>query len=49
MDSATAQAELDAVLPDVILLDWMLPGESGLSWPSAGVRIRGPKPFQSSC
>ncbi len=31
MDSATAQAELDAVLPDVILLDWMLPGESGLS------------------
>ncbi len=31
MDSATAQAELDAVLPDVILLDWMLPGESGLT------------------
>ena len=31
MDSATAQRELDAVLPDVILLDWMLPGESGLA------------------
>jgi two-component system phosphate regulon response regulator PhoB len=31
IDSATAQAELDAVLPDVILLDWMLPGESGLT------------------
>jgi two-component system phosphate regulon response regulator PhoB len=31
MDSVTAQAELDAVLPDVILLDWMLPGESGLT------------------
>ena len=30
MDSATAQCELDAVLPDVVLLDWMLPGESGL-------------------
>ena len=30
MDSASAQVELDAVLPDVILLDWMLPGESGL-------------------
>ena len=30
MDSASAQRELDAVLPDVILLDWMLPGESGL-------------------
>lgn len=30
MDSTSAQRELDAVLPDVILLDWMLPGESGL-------------------
>jgi two-component system phosphate regulon response regulator PhoB len=30
MDSESAQCELDAVLPDVILLDWMLPGESGL-------------------
>ncbi len=31
MDSASAQRELDARLPDVILLDWMLPGESGLT------------------
>ena len=31
MDGETAQRELDAVLPDVILLDWMLPGVSGLS------------------
>ncbi len=31
MDSTTAQAELDNTLPDVILLDWMLPGENGLS------------------
>ena len=30
LDSETAQRELDAVLPDVILLDWMLPGQSGL-------------------
>jgi two-component system phosphate regulon response regulator PhoB len=30
MDSATAQAEIDSVLPDLVLLDWMLPGESGL-------------------
>lgn len=30
MDSESAQRELDAVLPDVILLDWMLPGQSGL-------------------
>lgn len=29
-DSAAAQREVDAVLPDVILLDWMLPGESGV-------------------
>jgi two-component system phosphate regulon response regulator PhoB len=26
-DGASAQRELDAVLPDVILLDWMLPGQ----------------------
>jgi two-component system phosphate regulon response regulator PhoB len=28
-DGAGAQREIDAVLPDLILLDWMLPGESG--------------------
>ena len=26
-----AQREIDAVLPDLILLDWMLPGQSGLA------------------
>ncbi|MGA8514470.1 MAG: phosphate regulon transcriptional regulator PhoB [Burkholderiaceae bacterium] len=30
-DGEQAQRELDAVLPDVILLDWMLPGATGLS------------------
>ena len=30
-DGAAAQREIDAVLPDAILLDWMLPGESGAS------------------
>ena len=30
-DGVAAQREVDAVLPDVILLDWMLPGESGAS------------------
>ena len=30
-DSIAAQREVDAALPDVILLDWMLPGQSGLS------------------
>ncbi|MDD5029571.1 MAG: phosphate regulon transcriptional regulator PhoB [Rhodoferax sp.] len=29
-DGTSAQSEIDAALPDVILLDWMLPGESGL-------------------
>ena len=43
-DGDAAQRELDAVLPDVILLDWMLPGQSGLSlarkW-RADTRIKG--------
>ena len=30
-DGHAAQRELDAVLPDAILLDWMLPGQSGLA------------------
>ncbi len=29
-DGASAQREIDAALPDAVLLDWMLPGESGL-------------------
>lgn len=29
-DGTAAQRELDAVLPDAILLDWMLPGQSGV-------------------
>lgn len=29
-DGDGAQREVDAVLPDVILLDWMLPGDSGI-------------------
>jgi len=29
-DGESAQREIDAVLPDAILLDWMLPGASGL-------------------
>jgi two-component system phosphate regulon response regulator PhoB len=30
-DGVAAQREMDAVLPDLILLDWMLPGHSGLT------------------
>jgi two-component system phosphate regulon response regulator PhoB len=30
-DGEAAQSEVDARLPDAILLDWMLPGESGLA------------------
>jgi two-component system phosphate regulon response regulator PhoB len=29
-DSAAAQAVVDRVLPDLIVLDWMLPGQSGV-------------------
>ncbi|MDB5912848.1 MAG: putative response regulator, OmpR [Ramlibacter sp.] len=29
-DGESAQREIDAVLPDAILLDWMLPGQSGV-------------------
>ena len=31
INSASAEKEIDATLPDLILLDWMLPGESGLT------------------
>src|SRR5512133_1515246 len=30
-DGVAAQRELDAVLPEAILLDWMLPGQTGLA------------------
>ena len=30
-DAAAAQASVDRLLPDLVVLDWMLPGESGLS------------------
>ena len=30
-DAQHAQAAVDAVLPDLVVLDWMLPGQSGLS------------------
>ncbi|MDR1074949.1 MAG: phosphate regulon transcriptional regulator PhoB [Xanthomonadaceae bacterium] len=30
-DAETAQLEIDRQLPDLVLLDWMLPGASGLS------------------
>ena len=30
-DGERAQREIDAVLPDIILLDWMLPGQSGVA------------------
>lgn len=31
IDSASAERELASSIPDLILLDWMLPGESGLT------------------
>ena len=31
LDSASAEREIQGAIPDLILLDWMLPGESGLT------------------
>jgi two-component system phosphate regulon response regulator PhoB len=31
VDAEQAGAEVDAVLPDLVVLDWMLPGQSGLA------------------
>jgi two-component system phosphate regulon response regulator PhoB len=31
VDADEAQAAIDGVLPDLVILDWMLPGESGLA------------------
>lgn len=31
-DAESAQGLINAVLPDLLLLDWMLPGQSGLAW-----------------
>ncbi|MFN4362049.1 MAG: phosphate regulon transcriptional regulator PhoB [Hylemonella sp.] len=31
LDGDSAQREMDAMLPDLVLLDWMLPGASGLT------------------
>ncbi len=31
LDAEQAGAEVDAVLPDLVVLDWMLPGQSGLA------------------
>uniref|UniRef100_UPI0035B42C0F phosphate regulon transcriptional regulator PhoB n=1 Tax=Hylemonella sp. TaxID=2066020 RepID=UPI0035B42C0F len=31
MDGDSAQREIDAMVPDLVLLDWMLPGASGLT------------------
>ncbi|MEO5732107.1 MAG: phosphate regulon transcriptional regulator PhoB [Rubrivivax sp.] len=43
-DADTAQQEIDRVLPDLVLLDWMLPGQSGVAlarrW-RADARTRG--------
>jgi two-component system phosphate regulon response regulator PhoB len=31
-DAGAAQRRVDQALPDLVLLDWMLPGQSGLAW-----------------
>jgi len=45
-DATAAQAQVDRELPDLVLLDWMLPGSSGVqlakacNWPNAGAPTR---------
>jgi len=44
-----AVAAIRDVLPDLVLLDWILPNATGLSLPGNFVRINAPKTFRSSC
>ncbi len=46
-DGTSAQRELDAVLPDVILLDWMLPGQAACRWRASGAPTAAPRPSRS--
>jgi two-component system phosphate regulon response regulator PhoB len=45
-----ALVAVDAVLPDLVLLDWMLPGQSGVAlarrWPTSPTRSRAWTPAQ---
>ena len=41
-DAEQAQASVDRVLPDLVLLDWMLPGQSGLALARDGAARRAP-------
>ena len=47
-DGEAAQREINDMLPDAILLDWMLPGESGLVLPRGGAPTRVPSRCRSS-
>ena len=35
-DGEAAQREIDAQLPDLVLLDWMLPGRAAWRWRASG-------------
>ncbi len=48
-DADQAQTLIRAELPDLILLDWMLPGTSGLAWRANCATTSAPGPFRSSC
>ena len=47
-DGAAARREVEAVLPDLILLDWMLPGERVQRWHASGGSRPVPRAFPSS-
>ncbi len=44
-----AQIRLRESVPDLLLLDWMLPGISGIEFAAGCARARRPAPCRSSC
>jgi DNA-binding response OmpR family regulator len=48
-DAREAQTAIADRVPDLILLDWMLPGTSGWTWHGAGARRPSPVRCRSSC
>lgn len=48
-DAEQAQTLIRAELPDLILLDWMLPGPPACRWPASCATKSAPAPSRSSC
>ena len=48
-DAVQAQAQIGGALPDLVLLDWMLPGRAACSSRGAGARTHARVRCPSSC